>query len=92
MTPSVATLSALRDAVNLANLIAASDNAGDRTLNVPPARFKFDLIKGHTKTARPDLFGISAIVEIDISKTKIVSFCSDCASAGANGLTFCLSV
>ncbi|MEM7638070.1 MAG: hypothetical protein AAF269_03315 [Pseudomonadota bacterium] len=88
----MATLSALRDAMDLANLIAASDDTGNRTLNVTPAGFKLDLVKGHAESPRSDLFGMATIVEVDIPEAEIVSFSAYGAAAGPNGLALRLPV
>ncbi len=84
----VAALTALRDPVQITDLITAADDAGHGTFNIAATRFELDFIKGHPVTAPTNLFDIATIVEIDVSKAQIVGFVSDRAATCLHGATF----
>ena len=88
MTTVVSAVPTLRDAVNLAHLIAAANNAGYGALNVSTAAFKLDLVKGHAEPARANLLGISTIIEINIVEADIIRFGANSPAASANGPPF----
>ncbi len=92
MAAIVATLSALRDAMDLADLITASDDTGNRALNVTSAGFKLDLVKGHAESPRSDLFGIATIIKVDIPEAEIVRFIANGPATGADRAAFHLPV
>lgn len=89
---AMATIAALRNAVDLANLVAAPYDAGHRPFNIAATTFKLDLIKGDAVTTWPDLLGITTIIEIDIPEPEIIGFTSDGLPASPNGLAFSLAV
>ncbi len=82
---AISTLPSFRDAVDLTNLIAASDDARYWALNIPAAAFELDLIKGDAEPAGSDAFSIPAIVEVDIVEAKIIGFSTNRLATGANG-------
>lgn len=88
MPAIISALSPLRDAIDLAHLIATSDNTGDRTLNVAATGLELDFIEGHAEPARADLFGIATIIKVDIVEAEIMRFVADRAATSANGLAF----
>lgn len=92
MTAVAMALPALRDAIDLSNLIAATDDTGHRALKIAAATFKFDLVKGHAKTAWADLFGVPAIVEIDIPEAKMIGLAFDRPATRANGAALNLAM
>ena len=85
-------LSAVWDAANVANLVAASNNTGHRTLYVAAPCLELDFIEGDTETARTNLFGIASIIEVDVTEAAIMRFFADRTSASANRLPFHLTV
>ena len=82
---AVSAIPTLRDTINLANLVAASNDTGDRALEFSAAAFEFHLIESDPEPARPDLLGIAAIIEVDIPEANIVGLCPNGASTCANG-------
>ncbi len=88
MAAPVAAMATFRDAVNLAHLVAAADDAGDRTLKLTPAGLELDLVKGDAKPAWSDPFGIAAIVKVDIVEAEIIGLSANSAATSANGAAF----
>ncbi len=85
-------LSAVWDAANIANLVAASDNTGHRALDVAATCLKLDFIEGDPETARTNLFGIASIIEVNVTEAAIMRFFADRSTTRSNGLTFHLTV
>ena len=77
-------LATLRDAVNPANFVTAADNAGHRPLKIAATAFKLHLIKGDSEPARANLFGIAAMLKIDIAEAEMIGLVADRPSTGAN--------
>lgn len=92
MAFAVAATAGLWNAPNIANLIAASDDAGHGALNIPAPRFKLDLIERDAVAARSNLFGITTLFKVDIMESAIMRFISDRPATRTNGSTFGLTV
>lgn len=88
MTAAMSSVPASRNTVDLTDLVAASDDTGDRAFKVAAATFEFDLIECHTEAARADAFSITSIVKVDISEAKIISLGADRAATGTDGPAF----
>lgn len=84
MTAIVSTVSPLRDAIDLADLIAASDDTGDRTFYVAASGLELDFVEGHAEAARANLFGVTTLIKVDISETEIVRFIPNSPATGTN--------
>lgn len=88
MPAIISALSPLRDAIDLANLITASDNTGHWTLNLAATGLELDLIEGHAEPARADLFSVTTIIKVDVVEAVIMRFISNRAATGANSAAF----
>lgn len=88
MTAAMSSVPASRNTVDLTDLVATTDDTGDRAFKVAAATFKLDLIEGDAETARSDPFGITSIVKIHIVEAEIVRFSADGTATGTDGSTF----
>lgn len=92
MATVVAALAALRDAPDIADLVAASDNARHGAFEIPAVAFELNLVEGDPITARTNLFGIAAVLEVHVPESEIMRFIADRPAAGPDGLTFGLAI
>lgn len=89
---SVATVTRCRDTIDVHNPVAASDDTGNRTLELTAAALKLDLVKGHAVTTRTNPLGIPAVIEVNIAEADIMCFIPDRPATGTNRAASCLAV
>lgn len=88
MTTAMSSVAASRNTVDLTDLVAASDDTGDRTFKVAAATFELDLIEGDAEAAWSNPFRVSTIVEVDIVEAEIISLGADRTATGTDGPAF----
>ena len=88
MTAIVAAFTGNRDAAKITDLVTASNDAGDGSLEIAAEALELDLVKRHPIPARTDPLGITTIIKVNVPEAEITSFTTDGAATGANRNTF----
>ena len=88
MAAAMSSVPASRNTVDLTDLVAASDDTGDRTLNIPASAFEFHFIEGDAEPTRTDALGIAPVFKIDIVEAEIIGLSANGASTGTDGPAF----